>query len=228
MHGKKKVSGLAVVATLALAALGASAAQAAFVGIVTKGGATYEGTVQLTGEQTPGTNMVFNIEGSGVECNVAKTEGTGKDGETWGVMHPTYEGCTAFGFVNATVTTTGCNLEAMATEETSTGVFAGELKLACESGKGVVITIGLCEATIGSQTVIEGTKATNMTSAGKMHVQLDSIESPVKTIKTKDGFGCPFNGTGETTAHINAQTTVRAYSGTLHNAENQLDGTISP
>ncbi|HET7120810.1 MAG TPA: hypothetical protein VFI17_06120 [Solirubrobacterales bacterium] len=226
MHGRIKILGMALVAVLALAALGASAAQAAFVGIVTKGGATFNGTVELTGEQIG--NVRLTIDGSGVECNVAITEGTGKDGETWGRMHPTYEGCTAFGFVNATVTTTGCDFEAMATEETSAGVFAGELKLVCESGKEVIIAVALCEAKIGPQTVSKGTKATNMSSAGKMHVQLDSIESPVKTIKTKDGFGCPFNGTGETTASINAQTTVRAYSGTPHNLENQLDGTISP
>lgn len=228
MRGRTKILGLALVAVFALAALGASAAQAAFVGVVTKGGATFNGPVELTGEQAPGTQMRFSIEGSGVECTVARTEGTGKDGETWGKMHPTYEGCTAFGFVNATVTTTGCNLEAMATEQLETGVFAGELKLACESGKEIVISAGLCEVNIGPQTVSKGTRATNATAAGKMHVTLDSTESPVAATKTKDGFLCPLEGTGETTGTINAETTVKAYSGTPHTLENQLDGTISP
>ena len=228
MHRKNKILGIALVAVLALAALGASTAQAAFVGIVTQGGATYEGTVELTSEQVEG-KAVLSVEGSKVECNVAKTEGTGKDGETWGKMHPIYEGCIAFGFIGATVTTTGCNFEAMATVENSAGVFAGELKVVCEAGKEIVISAGgVCEAKIGPQTLTEGTQAKNVEAEGKMHVRLDSNESPVKTAKTKDSFGCPFNGTGFATGKLTAHTTVKSYSKTPHTLENQLDGTISP
>jgi hypothetical protein len=227
MHQKSKILGLAVFVVLALSALGASAAQAAFVGIVTKGGATYEGTVELTSEQIEG-NAIFTVDGSSVECNSVNTSGTGKDGETTAKMHPTYEGCKAFGFVSATVSTTGCNLEAMATEETSAGVFAGELKLVCETGKQITINAGTCSASIGSQTITKGTQATNVTAEGKMQVKLDSTASPVATTKNVDGFACPFNGTGATTGTINAHTTVKSYSKTPHTLENQLDGTISP
>ncbi|HET7120809.1 MAG TPA: hypothetical protein VFI17_06115 [Solirubrobacterales bacterium] len=229
MHGRIKILGVALVAALALAALGASAAQAAFVGVVTKGGATYEGTVELTGEQVEG-NAVFTIDGSSIECNSGNTSATGKDGETRGKMHPTYEGCNAFGFIGATVATTGCNLEAMATEETSAGVFAGELNVVCETGKQIQINAGsgTCVASVGSQTITAGIKATNATAEGKMQVKLDGTQSPVATVKNQDGFGCPFNGTGATTGNMTAHITVKAYSGTPHNLENQLDGTISP
>ncbi|HET7120811.1 MAG TPA: hypothetical protein VFI17_06125 [Solirubrobacterales bacterium] len=228
MHQRNKILGLALVAVLALAALGASAAQAVPIGVVTQKGETFNGTVELTSEQVEG-NAKFTVDGSNVECNSANTSGTGKDGETWGKMHPTYEGCTAFGFIGATVATAGCNFEAMATTENGAGVFAGELKIVCETGKEIVISAGgVCEAKVGPQTVTGGTQAKNVTSEGKMHVRLDSNESPVQTTKTKDGFGCPFNGTGVTTGKINAHTTVRSYSKTPHNLENQLDGTISP
>jgi hypothetical protein len=207
-----KTLGLALVAVLAMGALVASAAQAAPT-LEIEGG----GEAELMGTQV-GT-QVFSVDGSSVECEVANFEPVGQttSGATWGRLHPVYSECTAFGFVGATVTTTGCDYEAMATG-TATEIggmknyASGEIKVVCETGKTITISGGGCKATVGSQTISSGIEFTNTAheTAPKMDVDIITHEAPVATTKTEDGIFCPFNGTGATTGKITGTTTIDA------------------
>src|SRR4051812_26332145 len=108
--------------TIGLAAM-VIAALTAFVGVASASAAEFHATglgVTLSGEQTGETGHKFTVTGSSITCKSAKfsgiTEGTAtKEGEkiisytaTTQRVHPEYSECTAFGFLGATVDTTGC------------------------------------------------------------------------------------------------------------------------
>ncbi|HET7119933.1 MAG TPA: hypothetical protein VFI17_01635 [Solirubrobacterales bacterium] len=228
MIHKIRSFGVTLITALVLLTTTVSSGAAAPVGKLTDASGITVSSATATGVQEG--EFTFTVEGSTVACANAETQGNGEDGATWGRMHPTYTECTAFGFINATVATIGCDFEAMATEEIEAGVFKGELKIVCEAGKEIIIAAGnVCEVKVGPQNIINGTMATNVEVSGKTHVRLHSNKSPVKANKTKDSFGCPFSGTGETTATANGTTTIKAYTtGTGHNLANQLNARIVP
>src|SRR6059036_2059114 len=96
-----KLLALTALAALAVTAVAASAAQAT----TTFTAGSTSGTI--TGTQT--TKQVFTTNAGKVECTTAHQEGkfTAASFTTLTVT-PTYSGCTAFGFIGATVTMNGC------------------------------------------------------------------------------------------------------------------------
>ncbi|HET7120877.1 MAG TPA: hypothetical protein VFI17_06455 [Solirubrobacterales bacterium] len=226
-----KALGLALIAVFAMSAWIASAAQAApTVTLKDTNGATV-GTADFTGEETEGKHK-FTVDGSSVECANVAFSGTITDGETWTTVTPSYTECTAFGFLGATVSTAGCDYKLMANAENAADTYSGEIEVFCNTGNAITITAGgVCEAKVNSGTVINtGTTATNITGLSHEHLKLHNVNSEVKTEKTKDGFGCPFNGTGTVNnATYNGHTTVKAYvDGSAHNAANQVNITLMP
>jgi hypothetical protein len=229
MFRNLKVLGLALIAVLAMSVVAASAAQAEPT--IELGAATAD----IEGEQTA--THTFTVDGSSIECTTAKFTSTSvANGSTWVTAHPEYSGCTAFGFLNSSVTTTGCNYEAMANgAEGAEMNFAGELKVVCSGTSKIVIkapaSVPVCEAEVGSQTIAAtggGMTWTNNT-VSPMDVILKNNKTPVAVTKTKDGFACPFSGTGATTGTYSGTTTFRAYkAGSSHTAANQLNLTIKP
>jgi len=221
-----KVLGLALVAVMAMSAMVASAAQAAPVVTLTNQKGETVASAQIHGVQSG--KHKFTVDGSSVECTTATFEGSATDGATWTKVHPVYTGCTAFGFLGATVTTTGCDYELMALGAGPTE-YTGEIKVVCEAGKEITISAGgVCTAKVGSQTITTGNKATNSTELIHMHITLHNEESSVSVNKTQDGFGCPFAGTGATTGKYTGTTTVKAYSAAPYETKNQVNITISP
>jgi hypothetical protein len=202
MNRRMKTLGVIFIAIFALAAVAASAASAAKVETVGSG------EVKLDGEQIEGKH-VFTVEGNKVECTTALFSGSTSNGATKVTVHPEYSGCSAFGFIEATVNTAGCNYELTAANESPTGSmkFAGTLVLNCGTGH-VSIIAGTCEAQVGNQTVGSGLTFEN-TTVSPMDVDL-TVSSPVAANKTKDGFACPFSGTGTTTATYTGHTTIKA------------------
>lgn len=180
MIRKFKAIGLTMVAVFALTAVSASAAQAAT--FMSEGNVT----ASITADQE-GTN-VFSVEGSEVKCTTAHFATAGEvSSPTENIeVHPEYSGCTAFGFLSATVNTEGCNYILNAN---------GTVTVTCSSGHVITIKGGTCEATVGSQGPLSGISYTN--TSGK--VKVSSNVTTIATTKTKDGIGCPFNGTGSTT-----------------------------
>lgn len=224
-----KALSLLLTAMLAMAAVIAATAQAAPKFTLSDTAGDTVNTATFTSTPTEG-NHKLTIDGSSLECGNVEGSGNIEDGATNVTIHTAYSECNAFGFLSATVNTSNCNYRMMANAETSAGVFADELEVVCTAGTSITITAGTCEAKINGGTVINtGGNITNVTSNEHMHLKLHHTNSQTPVQKTKDGFGCPFNGTGNTTGTLNGTTTMKAYAtATSHNDGNQVNLTVSP
>jgi hypothetical protein len=172
------------------------------------------GNVTASIEADQSTTHKFTVDGSSVTCTTAHfaTSGEISSPAKEVTVHPTYEGCTAFGFIGATVTTTGCNYTlVVGTKIEENKKYNGSIKFSCETGKKIIISAGgVCEATVSGPQTFSGITYTN--ESGK--VTVGANVSGIKTVKTKDGFGCPFSGTGETTGTYSGSTLASGKHGT--------------
>ena len=131
-------------------------------------------------------NDVFSTEAGKVECaahfEVAALSGPSETA----TVTPTYTNCKAFGFLSATVAMEGCDY-----------VFhtSGVVDVECPEGKAIVITASTCTATVGSQTGLESVTLANSGTGISAQANVGGIAYTV----TKDGFLCPFGGTGAKT-----------------------------
>jgi hypothetical protein len=117
------------------------------------------GAVQatVTGSQTGATKNILTVPSAGsVECTTANFHGSQPNGTSTDLtIHPTYSGCSAFGFASAHVTTTGCDYTLTAPTE-SGGKTHAKADIACSAGNSIRITptvagVSACTVTIGSQ-----------------------------------------------------------------------------
>ncbi|HET7120827.1 MAG TPA: hypothetical protein VFI17_06205 [Solirubrobacterales bacterium] len=180
----------------------------------------------FTGEEAAGKHR-FTVDGNNVECNNVLFSGNMTDGETTTTVTPAYTECTAFAFLGSNVNTENCDYKLMANAETSSMVFSDQVEVFCNSGAIVINAGGVCEAKINSGTVINTGVNTTVETNSPEDLLLHNVETEVPVEKTKDGFGCPFNGTGNTIGKYNGTTTVRAWAtGTSHNSANQINLTF--
>jgi hypothetical protein len=178
-----KALGLALVAVLAITAVSASAAQAAHR-FTSESSVTF-----LKGEQK--TENVFTTNGGTVRCTTARFEsGELKGTELSSVtVHPTYSGCTAFGFIGATVNTEGCNYIIDAAGEGEMGTSTIE----CEAGHEIVVTAGTCTVKVPAQT--PGTPTVDFTNEGSGATASILVTATVEKIKyTSSGGICGASG----------------------------------
>jgi hypothetical protein len=136
------------------------------------------------------------------ECKSVKFSGTTstKTGDTSITVHPTYEGCTAFGLA-ITVTTTNCNY-VYRLGEAIAGGWHVTTDISCSEGASIKFTAANCEVTIPSQTGLATSQVTNSGSASPetaMDLFLHSNISNFKYTVVKDGIGCTLSGTGSFT-----------------------------
>ena len=160
-----KAFGLALVAALALGAIGAQGASAV-VEHSFRSDATSEKTV-LTGSnagETSPANHIFRAGTGGptTTCTGATLSGTNIGNKTdTTTLHPKYTGCTAFG-VGAPITTNGCNY-IFDSDTTTNPHFGGEhaaVSLECETSHDITKD-GACKVTIQeSHTSPEGKEVT--------------------------------------------------------------------
>jgi hypothetical protein len=163
-------------------------------------------SVTVTGSQVSSFKLILTDHPLGggetfwlIECKTAKLTGTAgaKTGDTSVTVHPTYEGCTSFGFA-ATVATTNCNYVYRLGEAIAGGWHA-PTDISCSEGASIKITTANCEVTIGSQTGLTTSAVTNSGSASPetaMDLLIDVSISNFKYTVVKDGIGCPLSGTG--------------------------------
>jgi hypothetical protein len=204
-----KVLGLAFVAMLAMNAVVASAASASEY---TCG--SYE--CKATGSNLAG-GETFTTPGGTVKCNshyvietINTANGTGLTGPDDEVtVTPTYSNCTAFGFVNATVTMHGCDYVFHAGASTGGGVYDNTADIECPTEKPITIKAGTCLVDVPEQTGLTNVKTTNV--AGGITVQPDVHSVTINV--TEDGFGCPFTQKGHTTASFHGHVLVSATEG---------------
>jgi hypothetical protein len=180
MIRNSKLLGLALVAFLAITAVIASSASAAEFTA-----SDYPATI--SGTQSAAHR--FEVGGGTVTCNTATFSGTQSGASVNQTIDPTYTGCTAFGFINSTVTgfkNTGgsCDYSFNAN---------GVNTLVCPSGD-VKIDAGPCSVTLeaSKNTALKSNTYTNNTpSAGRItaHTAVTNIHAVVTS-----GFGCPVAG----------------------------------
>jgi hypothetical protein len=180
MIRKFKTIGIAMVAVLALSAVVASAANAAnFTAskYPTAGTATSEAG-----------NDDFKTEAGSVECHAHFHVAALTEPSKTVTVTPTYSGCKAFGFLNATVHMNGCDY-----------IFyseGGRVDLNCPAGSGpIVITAGTCEASIAGQANLTTVDLANSGSG----ISAQATVTGIKYTVLKDGIACPFSGTGAKT-----------------------------
>lgn len=187
-------------------------ALAAFTGVASASAAEFHATssgVAITGEQT--TEHVFTTQGEKVTCETAKftgkTEGTAS---TTQKMKPSYSGCTAFGFVGATVSTEGC----VYTFHSSGSVDLGS----CEGGHATIKIsvpfVATCEVQVPDQTGIGGQSFATSGSAPSRTISETSAATGIESTVTKSTGSCPLT-TGSTTSRYTGVTHITPESGEI-------------
>ncbi|HST70661.1 MAG TPA: hypothetical protein VLI94_13520 [Solirubrobacterales bacterium] len=189
-----KMLGAALCALCSLCAVIASTAAA-----VSYTASSYPTT--LTGESAKG-NDTITTEAGTIECKV-HFEATLTEASTQLTVKTKYTGCSAFGFLEATVSTGDCHRTW--TEPTTTGgnqLHGKELHERCTGPSPMTIHAGNCKITIGEQT-LGGTVHITNTAAGDMTTR--TAATGIAYTVTQDGFLCPFNGTGAKTGATHTQ-----------------------
>jgi hypothetical protein len=180
MIRKFKTLGVAFVAVLAMSAVVASAAQA--TNFTASGYPT-----SFTAESGKG-NDTFKTEAGTVECK-SHFSGTLSAASENVDITPSYSGCTAFGFLNAEVTVpAACKYRLN---------VSGSISLVAVGGScaGITIHAGTCRILMTPQSGLKEVHISNVASGINIQATVKKISYHVE----QDGFGCPFNGTGEKT-----------------------------
>jgi hypothetical protein len=149
----------------------------------------------VTGEQKS-ESVVLGTEAGSVSCKSSTLTSTLSEQSSTLTLAPTFSECKAFGFLSATVTTTGCSFVLQEAEETALDKFEGAMDISCEAGKAIVITASTCEAQISGQSGLKTMTYANNPGAATPNFSATFALSGIKYTVTKDGFACPFAGTG--------------------------------
>lgn len=142
----------------------------------------------------------FVTEAGTVECSSAHYTGSVTDGSSTLTLSTEQTGCKAFGFLSATVTSTGCDHVLHLTETVEHDWYKAHVDISCESGKSIKIVAGTCEVAIDSQSGITTVDITDMTpGTNPSDITLKWTAGGINYTVLKDGIGCPFSGTGSKT-----------------------------
>jgi hypothetical protein len=201
MIRNSKVLGLGLIVALALSAVVASAASASQYTA-----SAYPATA--TGSNSAG-NETLTTPGGTVQCD-SHFQGSLSGASSTVAITPKYTNCVAFGFLNATVNMNGCYFILHATAHLGGGVYLAHLDIVCPPGTFIVIISGTCEVGIPAQTTLSSVKTTNL-AGGTVTVQ-PNITNITMNVK-KDGFGCPFSGTGHTTGSYHGDVVLSRVGG---------------
>jgi hypothetical protein len=178
MIRKFKTLGIAVVAVLALSAVVASAASA-----TNFTASKYPTAASATSSKG---NDTFTTAAGTVECHASFAVASISEPQSSVTVTPTYTSCLAFGLFSAEVHMNGCDY---------TFYTTGAVDVNCGTGKAIAITAGPCEVQIGAQ---KGLSKVDLANSGT-GISAQATVSGVAYNVTKDGFGCPFSGTGAKT-----------------------------
>ncbi len=188
MGHKIKQLGVGLVAVLALSLVITSFAAAAEF-TASSYPAVYEGV------GNPEEYGYVTVEAGTVKCKSGSAAATLSEASSTLSVKGSAGSCTAFGFINATVTENECTT-LVHVKEGSGDTYTGTADLVCPEGKAVVTVASTCEMAVPSQTGSVTLEFTDNTGTeGTVSVKVTS--SKFTYIVTKDGFACPFNGTGE-------------------------------
>jgi hypothetical protein len=207
-----KVLGMALVAMLAMSALGASMASADVF-------ESEKETTNVTAAQK--TANVFTTTAGTVQCSTTTFKGTvtsaTKKAQTIKVA-PTYSGCTGFGFP-ATIHTEGCEYNLNITA--GSGITTGTVDVECPAGKEITVTaisagVTKCTVHVPTQTGLKGVtySSTGAGTTREIVVTIDITSEISYTHTPGSGIGsCSPGGSGKGSYTGTAQATGEDGSG---------------
>lgn len=189
-------SGMVKWMLLVLVMVGAAIPAAAEAALSFKTVGTYPATIH--GSASKGGELITTEAGK-VECATAyHAELTAAS--TTLALAPTYTGCVAFGFLEATVNPEGCKYVLHVTEQSAEDKYKATFDVSCEAGKSIKVAAGTCKIEIKSQSGLGSVALTNDTAATPQRdITFDPEVSGLAYTVTQDGFLCPFGGTGNKT-----------------------------
>jgi hypothetical protein len=191
MFHKIKKLGISLVAVLALSLVVTSIAAAAQF-TASNYPAFFEGN------GNPSAYGSLSTEAGSIECTSGSASGTISEASSAiTITNGAASGC-KFGSFSATVSGNGCSSLVHVTGG-SGDAYTGTSDILCPEGKTIVTVVagGVCETQVHPQSGIAAVEFTNNTAEGSVGVKIKNTN--FKFTVTKDGFGCPFNGTGEKT-----------------------------
>lgn len=174
----------------------------------------YPATV-VGSQEKEGTELhVINTEAGTIRCTNVTFGGSLSGAANPLSLSPTYSGCGAFGFTEASVTTNGCSYAYWLDEEGGLGGYPMDIN--CPAGKEIVVKTATCTMAIPPQSGRRASEYANLDSSPTGHSEIE-ITSKVANLTytvTKDGFLCPFNGTGtRTTGTYTGKTLLQGQNG---------------
>jgi len=210
MSRKLKSLCLAFIAVVAMSAMGASAAEATPEFTCSSYPCTATGTTVLGNSTitTPGGSITCDTHYKVEKYNAPTEDITGPTSTV--TVTVTTTGCTAFGFLSATVNMNGCDYVWHATERLGAGHYVHHVDIACDVSKAITITAATCEATISAQSGL--TDITTLNLANGTLTAVPTVSEMTMKV-TKDGFGCPFAGTGHVKASYHGHVILARVGG---------------
>lgn len=200
MKRKTLVMCLAVASAFALTALSASAASAAPLFHAESEPVTFKGS---SGDH------VFTTESGTVACSTSSFTGTSATKTTTTVtLTPTYTGCTAFGFLSATVEPHGCKYTFHLVEGSSPPTAT--VDIVCEESNEITISSTGCVVHVPPQT---GLNHVVFENAGSGKTRTIKANITVEGIKYTATPGCINSGTHSTGTYKGTVTMSGSTSG---------------
>lgn len=190
MFRNMKVLGLAVVAVLAMSAVVAASASAAF-------NAENEGTTLLSGSQT--NTHEFTVNTGTVTCTTATFAGSqsGKTSSTLSIT-PTYEGCTNSLLGSMSVNMNGCTY-LFHTEATTGEPINGKVDVVCSGTNEIEVKrtsgVQVCTVKVPAQTGLGAVKYTNKSGSVEVEAEVTGLHYSQSGALCLGGTGSFTNGT---------------------------------
>lgn len=189
-----KALGLALVASLALGAVVASSASAAFEAESTP--------VRVTRSANNTQVFTYQEEGAQVQCSTVGGSGEQTTSPTTDFrFNPTYSGCTVPGIGTAVVSMNGCGYTFTAnTGSTNLNAASFQTHLVCPEGATITITISsifgdVCTLHLGSQTTSGTITGSNVGSGTTREVKVTSNVTGVSGTRTGSSLCGPTSST---------------------------------
>jgi len=153
-------------------------------------------------------NETITTTGGTIQCATAYHAELKEASTTLGLA-PTYSECAAFGFINSTIHSNGCKYQLHVGEETALDKFKSTFDVSCEAGKAIKVEAATCEVEVPAQSGLSSVALiddTEATPKKDITFQPNVTELSLKVLK--DGFGCPFSGTGSSKASYHGGPTT--------------------
>jgi hypothetical protein len=163
-------------------------------------------------------NTTFNTEAGSMEC-FTHYEASLSETSFQLTAKATITECRAFGFLSGSVTMGSCDHLITTPVKSGADLWKAATHLKCTNpAQPIRVTASTCEATIGEQSPGGHITITNNTGGGDVTIQANV--SGINYTVTKDGFGCPFSGTGAKTGatyiHHEPVTLKATNGGSIH------------